>query len=106
MDRENYPRADIDVYAVRKARNTVICEGAASAPTLLHLPPSPGLRNDHKAVMGLIEQKLYQLHAEARERGVVTAPGGEQERRKPTKTFASVTSVAPGSPAADAVSTE
>ena len=26
VDREGYPRSDIDVYEVRRARNRIICE--------------------------------------------------------------------------------
>ncbi|CAH1796142.1 unnamed protein product [Owenia fusiformis] len=49
VDEEQFPRADIDVYSVRYARNRIIC-----------------LQNDHKALMKDIEEVLYQVHAEAR----------------------------------------
>ena len=67
--------------------------------------PPPGLRNDHKAVMKLIEEKLHQLHAETRLRRGAESEGvarGE-ERILPT-TFARVSQVTDGSPAASAVS--
>ncbi|XP_055995369.1 26S proteasome non-ATPase regulatory subunit 9-like [Ostrea edulis] len=51
VDLEGYPRADIDVYTVRHARHTLIC-----------------LQNDHKALMKEIEEELYKIHAEARQK--------------------------------------
>ena len=63
-----------------------------------------GLRNDHKALMKTIEQQLYQLHAEARERGVVSQPdSGRQDKNQQMNTFATVVSVVDRSPAADSV---
>ncbi|XP_020603041.1 26S proteasome non-ATPase regulatory subunit 9-like [Orbicella faveolata] len=50
IDDENYPRSDIDVYAVRVARNRIIC-----------------LQNDHKALMKEIEEGIHEVHARARE---------------------------------------
>jgi 26S proteasome non-ATPase regulatory subunit 9 len=73
VDDQGFPRADIDVYAVRRARNRIIC-----------------LRNDHKAVMKLIEEKLHQLHAETRLRRGAESEGvarGEERRILPM-TFA------------------
>jgi len=49
IDSEGFPRADIDIYAVRKARNELACA-----------------QTDHKAAMKDIEQRLYALHAESR----------------------------------------
>lgn len=49
LDEEGFPRADIDVYAVRQARHKIIC-----------------LQNDLKSIMKEIEQGLINLHAEAR----------------------------------------
>lgn len=49
LDAEGFPRADIDVYAVRQARHEIIC-----------------LQNDLKAIMKEIEQGLINVHAEAR----------------------------------------
>lgn len=49
LDAEGFPRADIDVYAVRQARHQIIC-----------------LQNDLKAIMKEIEQGLINVHAEAR----------------------------------------
>lgn len=48
VDEEQFPRADIDVRAVRQARHRVIC-----------------LQNDHKDIMKQIETKLYDLHAQS-----------------------------------------
>ena len=70
----------------------------------------PGLRNDHKEVMKLVEEKLHELHAKARESGggvnigssssssSSSPPGGE------VKGFATVNQVSDSSPAAHAVS--
>lgn len=49
LDAEGFPRADIDVYAVRQARHQIIC-----------------LQNDLKAIMKDIEKGLINVHAEAR----------------------------------------
>ncbi|KAK3105800.1 hypothetical protein FSP39_006016 [Pinctada imbricata] len=51
IDTEGYPRADIDVYTVRHARHKISC-----------------LQNDHKDVMKEIEEELYKIHAEARQK--------------------------------------
>ncbi|CAI9740516.1 26S proteasome non-ATPase regulatory subunit 9 [Octopus vulgaris] len=50
VDKEGYPRADIDLYSVRTSRQKIIC-----------------LQNDHKAVMKEIEEELHRIHAKARE---------------------------------------
>lgn len=49
LDAEGFPRADIDVYAVRQARHQIIC-----------------YQNDLKAIMMEIERGLTNIHAEAR----------------------------------------
>ena len=67
-----------------------------------------GLRNDHKALMKLMEETLHQIHAEARLRRGAESEGvarGEGERKLP-KTFARVSQVTGGSPAATAVSVD
>lgn len=46
---QGFPRADIDVHAVRIDRNAII-----------------RLTNDHKAISQQMEQLLHQLHAMAR----------------------------------------
>ncbi|KAI8060470.1 hypothetical protein BC940DRAFT_311868 [Gongronella butleri] len=48
LDREGYPRSDIDVAAVRTLRHRIIC-----------------LRNDHKQVMQEIEAVLHHIHQQA-----------------------------------------
>lgn len=47
--RDGFPRADVDVHAVRISRNQVI-----------------RLQNDHKALMREVEGALQALHEEAR----------------------------------------
>lgn len=58
IDKEGFPRADIDVHAVRLDRNAVI-----------------RLTNDHKAISQRMEQALHKLHALARESGVTSMAG-------------------------------
>lgn len=74
--------------------------------------PTPGLRNDHKTVMKLIEEKLHQLHAEAKEKKLLTQQKFKgsahqtekgRESKPPLKGFARVNVVTDGSPAALAV---
>ncbi|XP_062500032.1 26S proteasome non-ATPase regulatory subunit 9-like isoform X2 [Corticium candelabrum] len=81
VDAENFPRSDIDVYAVRVARNQII-----------------RLQNDHKALMNDIEKGLHAVHAEAREKRVETRETRE-EVGIVLQPFASIQSVAPYSPA-------
>lgn len=87
VDREGFPRADIDIYAVRGTRKRII-----------------ELRNDLKAVMDEIQQALETIYA--------VPPPGEgssspmqdvEEITVQPKPFAKVDGVAPGSPANDAV---
>jgi 26S proteasome non-ATPase regulatory subunit 9 len=49
VDAEGFPRADIDLYNVRLARQRINC-----------------LQNDYKQLMDEIENNLYQLHANLR----------------------------------------
>lgn len=87
VDREGFPRADIDVYAVRHARVRLI-----------------ELRNDHAAIMDSIAKALQDVYkpdpegASASTSQPVAEPAGEA-----VVPFAKVDGVAPGSPAASAV---
>ena len=66
-----------------------------------------GLRNDHKAVMKLIEEKLHVIHADARlRRGEGSGVTGGRRGRGNTlpMTFARVSQISDGSPSAIAVS--
>ena len=86
VDREGFPRADIDVFAVRHARVKII-----------------ELRNDMNAVINDIARALETVHAspasdgDGRESGTSSGDGDMQP-------FAKVDGVAPASPAATAVS--
>jgi 26S proteasome non-ATPase regulatory subunit 9 len=85
VDNEGYPRSDIDVYAVRQARNKII-----------------RLQNDHKVVMKVIEEKLYQIHSEAK---LAQSQGEETPSDTPLsegRVFLVVKEVTPSSPAANA----
>lgn len=89
VDPHGFPRADIDVWAVRHARVRII-----------------ELRNDMEKVMDDIGKALEGVYG-PRNGGNVTLPdrtvaiGEASEERK--KAFARVDGVAPGSPAAQAV---
>ncbi|XP_065846250.1 26S proteasome non-ATPase regulatory subunit 9-like [Oscarella lobularis] len=50
VDTEGFPRADIDIYSVRTARNKII-----------------RLHNDHKSLMSQIERSLHAMHARERD---------------------------------------
>ena len=137
VDNEGFPRADVDIYAVRKARNKIICEYIIrnfqcyqnvgkefifisfntrqvcqlSRHQLGLSPPILGLRNDHKTVMKLIEEKLHKLHTEAKEKKLLTQQNlgetqirAEEREAPPLRGFAEVNVVTDGSPASLAVS--
>ncbi|EDV26206.1 uncharacterized protein TRIADDRAFT_24455 [Trichoplax adhaerens] len=86
VDSQGYPRADIDVYTVRKARQRIIC-----------------LQNDHKAAMKEIESGLHQIHADARN-STLEKPSEDtvNEIDQAIISFAITDFVADGSPAAEA----
>ncbi|XP_022658486.1 26S proteasome non-ATPase regulatory subunit 9-like isoform X2 [Varroa jacobsoni] len=81
VDRDGYPRNDIDVYQVRKARHDIIC-----------------LQNDLKEVTRKIEEGLHRLHAERAESGATSTSETDAETRR-LKAFARISSVERGSPA-------
>ncbi|KAF8964394.1 hypothetical protein BDZ97DRAFT_1816331 [Flammula alnicola] len=83
VDFEGFPRADIDIYAVRGARVRII-----------------ELRNDHKAVMDLIAKALEGIYDPTLS---ALSEGQNGAGTAALKPFAKVEGVAPGSPAADAV---
>ena len=88
VDADGFPRADIDVWAVRHARVRII-----------------ELRNDHKSLMDNIMVALQDVYDPS-----VLPKGGpssiaEESNTSPTP-FARVDGVAPGSPAAAAVSVQ
>ncbi|KAH6912618.1 proteasome 26S subunit [Coprinopsis sp. MPI-PUGE-AT-0042] len=83
VDHDGFPRADIDIYAVRPARVRVI-----------------ELRNDLKAVMneiGKVLEHVFDVTAAA-----PTQDAGEAEGALKLIPFAKVDAVAPSSPASDA----
>lgn len=86
VDSDGFPRADIDVWAVRHARVRII-----------------ELRNDHKALMDKIMvalQDVYDPSTVARDAPVSSSTQASSSALEP---FARVDGVAPGSPAAAAV---
>lgn len=86
IDGEGFPRADIDIYAVRGARVRII-----------------ELRNDLKAVMDEISKGLEDVYARPDSSAPSDASEPVSEESKPLKPFSKVNAVAPGSPAASAV---
>lgn len=93
VDPQGFPRADIDVFAVRHARVRII-----------------ELKNDMNAVMDEIAKALENLHSQPQALAPLAAPVSESEAETTSvnnanlKPFARVDGVAPGSPAWDAVS--
>lgn len=91
VDSEGFPRADIDVYAVRHARVRII-----------------ELRNDMKAIIDNISEALAAVHSAAKaedaaeKESAMDTSGGEDAAE--LLVFARVDAVMPGSPAAAAVS--
>ncbi|GAB6028419.1 26S proteasome non-ATPase regulatory subunit 9 [Chamberlinius hualienensis] len=94
VDREGYPRNDIDVYKVRQSRHNIIC-----------------LQNDYKALMKEIENAMHMLHAQEREKSEMAGNRSHDiESKTPAvnefewleKSFAKIDLVSPGSPADEA----
>uniref|UniRef100_A0A8C4PZX0 26S proteasome non-ATPase regulatory subunit 9 n=1 Tax=Eptatretus burgeri TaxID=7764 RepID=A0A8C4PZX0_EPTBU len=82
VDAEDYPRSDIDVYRVRKARRDIIC-----------------LQNDHKIIMGEIEQGLHILHSKDKVKMHQRGPQVDYKSQPMPRPFARVETVTAGSPA-------
>ncbi|CAO3660602.1 unnamed protein product [Umbelopsis ramanniana] len=91
VDREGFPRSDIDVVAVRTARHTII-----------------ELTNDHKQLMKEIEQAILGLHrdnkpnSERTSNTNTTTQSNTSQEQQPSEPFARVNAVAPDSPAKEA----
>ncbi|KDR82812.1 hypothetical protein GALMADRAFT_238374 [Galerina marginata CBS 339.88] len=87
VDAEGFPRADIDIYAVRSARVRII-----------------ELRNDLKAIMDAIGKALEGVYDPALAVTSMAAESSTKPSESETpKPFAKVDGVAPGSPAAEAL---
>lgn len=86
VDREGYPRSDIDIFQVRTVRHKIIC-----------------LQNDHKSIMKEIEEALHNLHARDKEKKQKDEAEAKDEALLCSQTlpdaFARVDAVTPGSPA-------
>ncbi|TPX37426.1 hypothetical protein SmJEL517_g00426 [Synchytrium microbalum] len=76
VDKDGYPRADIDVYNVRQTRAIII-----------------RLRNDYKELLGRVDKALIAMHAAPDENGVDVEMKGDE-----VIAFATVNAVAPDSP--------
>lgn len=89
LDAEGFPRADIDLWAVRHARVRVI-----------------EMRNDHKALMDRIMVALQKVYDPAAQAQTVPPAASSEDSTSDgaLQPFAKVDGVAPGSPAATAVS--
>ena len=88
VDPEGFPRADIDVWAVRHARVRII-----------------ELRNDHQALMDKIMLALQEVYdpGQQPQEASATNSGTANDSDNALQPFARVDGVAPGSPAATAV---
>jgi len=87
VDREGFPRNDIDIVQVRTARNKIIC-----------------LQNDRKAIMNQIENGLHAIHSSSRRTSdqsetPMDVDGPTDQHKEP---FLKVTRVDSGSPAEQA----
>lgn len=87
VDAEGFPRADLDVWAVRTARVRII-----------------ELRNDYKAVLDDLSKALEAAYARP-EGGLQAEAAVQPETQEVFLPFARVDGIAPGSSAATAVST-
>ncbi|KAJ4491443.1 hypothetical protein C8J55DRAFT_420778 [Lentinula edodes] len=86
VDPDGFPRADIDIYAVRGARVRII-----------------ELRNDLKDITAAIGKALEAVYDRSQSESVDKREMSEESSSsKESKAFAKVDGVAPGSPAADA----
>eukprot|EP01060_Flectonema_neradi_P017036 TRINITY_DN2369_c0_g1_i1.p1 TRINITY_DN2369_c0_g1~~TRINITY_DN2369_c0_g1_i1.p1 ORF type:complete len:232 (+),score=40.97 TRINITY_DN2369_c0_g1_i1:95-697(+) len=87
IDREGFPRADCDLYMVRRERGKVAC-----------------LKNDLKDIMQQIQDKLQDIHKEAKETGTVSSGIAVDmllQRYAKSPPILTVSSVLPDSPAAE-----
>uniref|UniRef100_F1L3L6 26S proteasome non-ATPase regulatory subunit 9 n=1 Tax=Ascaris suum TaxID=6253 RepID=F1L3L6_ASCSU len=85
VDGEGFPLANVDVYSIRHARQTLICA-----------------RNDRQKLTDQIEAMMLELHANARQNAPLTRPSDEEEQpvhRTSNRPFARVDKVLPLSPA-------
>ncbi|TCD70904.1 putative 26S proteasome regulatory subunit [Steccherinum ochraceum] len=82
VDAEGFPRADLDVWAVRTARVRII-----------------ELRNDYKAILDDISKELQTVYARQDEEGRAEETQSEAQSESTEDPFAKVDGVAPGSPA-------
>ena len=83
VDREGFPRADVDVHATRLLRNRLAC-----------------LNTDHRELMGQIEQSMLALHAAAASSGTVSTGSAPAARSTPAAAAAPSGSAAPAPSAA------
>ncbi|ORX45984.1 26S proteasome non-ATPase regulatory subunit 9 [Piromyces finnis] len=81
LDSEGFPRSDIDIVQIRIARNKIIC-----------------LKNDYKDIMKNIEQALYDVHKDNKEKKEKEKAQNLNNQRP----FAIVNTVADNSPASKA----
>jgi len=85
VDPEGFPRADIDIYAVRGARVRII-----------------ELRNDLKDVMDAIGKALETIYDPSKAAPAAANSSSSSSGSEALKPFAKVEAVAPGSPASEA----
>lgn len=108
VDREGYPRNDIDVYQIRISRNRISCKQLhLLVPGLcIQLAPifsTTGLQNDHMNLMKEIEKELHGMHAQYKAEKP-SMPKVDVVIQDASRPFASINLVSAGSPAETAVS--
>jgi 26S proteasome non-ATPase regulatory subunit 9 len=87
VDRDGYPRSDIDLYKVRHARQQIIC-----------------LQNDYKTLMKEIEREIIEIHSKSNSDKIVEKlnVAHEEDMTLNHKPFARITQVDTDSPAFEA----
>jgi 26S proteasome non-ATPase regulatory subunit 9 len=88
VDIEGYPRADIDIYKVRLARQQINC-----------------LRNDYKDVLEQLEEELGKIYSEVKSlapTASATPHTANHDHLKPARPFCLVTQVDSDSPSSEA----
>ena len=84
VDKEGFPRADIDIYKVRNARQRINC-----------------LQNDYKVLISRIEKEIVSIHSLARSKELIEN-SGNGEPLSEHKPFLKITQVDADSPSFEA----
>ena len=106
VDAEGFPRADLDIMSIRKARNSIACAFRdPKLPDFIIICSFSGLTNDRKSLTEEIEKLLLELHEEERANAMDAdnAPTHADSgvHRTTNRPFLKVESALYGSPAYD-----